>query len=54
VSRYRALGLELDEVIKVLISSVKDGLNIASNSKLPNSILILYMDSLKEVRICLA
>lgn len=49
VSRYRTLGQEVDEVIKVLISSVKDGLNIASTSKLPNSILTMYMNSLKEV-----
>lgn len=49
VSRYRTLGLEVDEVIKVLISSVKDGLNIASTSKLPSTTLTMYMDSLKEV-----
>ncbi|KAG2176292.1 hypothetical protein INT43_005526 [Umbelopsis isabellina] len=48
VSRYRNLGIEVDEVIKALVSSVKDGLNIASTSKLPSSILTMYMDSLKE------
>lgn len=50
VKRYRTLGDELDEAIKAMIHSIKDGLNAAPNSKLASDTLTMYMDSLKEVQ----
>lgn len=49
IKRYRTLGPELDEAIKAMIFSIKDGLNTAPNTKLAGDIVTMYMNSLKEV-----
>jgi hypothetical protein len=49
VKRYRTMGPELDEAIKAMIFSIKDGLNTVPDSKLAQDTLTMYLSSLKEV-----